>query len=98
MNSDEVKKYIRERSELFWYIKEAEKENISLEFLVETILNFGSLDDVKKLFDLIGIEKTAGIFYKQISRKRCNYLPKVKNYFTLYFNRHVQGNINRKPT
>jgi hypothetical protein len=59
MNSDEVKKYIRERSELFWYIKEAEKENISLEFLVKTILNFGSLDDVKKLFDLIGIEKTA---------------------------------------
>lgn len=88
-HNEEIKKYIREHSDLFWYIKPEAKERISLEFLVETILNYGSLEDVKKLFDLVGIKKTSEIFYKQINRQRCNYFPKVKNYFNLYFKRHA---------
>jgi hypothetical protein len=88
-NSIALKNFIKERSDLFWYIKEDAKENISNEFLVETMLNYGTLNDIKRLFELIGIKRTAEIFFKQSSMKRQNYLPKVKNYFTLYFNRHV---------
>ena len=89
VNSEEIKSYIRERRDLFWYTKEDQKEKISLDFLVETILNYGSLEDAKKLFALIGIKETASIFLKNSRKDRSNYLPKVKNFFTLYFERHA---------
>ncbi len=88
-NSEEIKSYIREHKNLFWYTKETQKEEISLDFLVETILNYGSLEDAKKLFSLIGIKETASIFFKNSQKNRNNYLPKVKHYFTLYFERHA---------
>jgi hypothetical protein len=54
-NTPEIKQFIKENSSLFWWIKEDKKENISQEFLVETILNYGDIKSVKKLFELIGI-------------------------------------------
>lgn len=95
MNSPEIKKFIRANRSLFWYIKESEKENISHEVLVEFILNYGNEKDVKKLFKLLGVKKVAEIFYKQtrktdpIAAKRINYLPLVKNFFDLYFERNA---------
>ena len=96
MKSPEIKQFIRENSSLFWYIPEKEKENISQEALVESILNYGDEKSVKKLFNLLGIEKVADIFYKQthktgIAAKRINYFPRVINFFNLYFKRHVPG-------
>ena len=87
--SKEIKRFIKNHSSLFWYIKEDAKESISTEFLVETILNYGELKDVKKMLALLGTKRTAEIFFKQTHNKRCNYFPKVKYYFTLYFNRHA---------
>ena len=40
---------------------------------------------------VMGTDKVAEIFYKQISRKRVNYKPRTKHFFKLYFDRHVQG-------
>jgi hypothetical protein len=88
-HSEDIRQFIRERSALFWYIKPDAKEKISLELLVETILNYGTLEDVKALFDLLGMKTVARIFFKQSTRARSNYLPKVKNFFTLYFKRHA---------
>ncbi len=93
-HSEEIKKFIKEHSSLFWYVKEDAKERISIEFLVETILSYGNGNDVRRLFELIGVERAAEIFYKQISRKRINYRPRTMHFFKLYFDRHVQGNIN----
>ena len=87
--SKEIKRFIKGHSSLFWYIKEDAKERISVELLVETILNYGELKDVKKLFALVGTKKTAEIFFKQTRNRRCNYFPKVKCFFTHYFNRHA---------
>ncbi|ODS37203.1 MAG: hypothetical protein A7316_02040 [Candidatus Altiarchaeales archaeon WOR_SM1_86-2] len=95
MNSPEIKEFIRENSSLFWWIKEGEKENISMEFLVETILNYGDEKNVKKLFELVGIDRVAGIFYKQIAKRRVNYFPQVVNFFNLYFKKNAHGSINR---
>ncbi len=64
MNSPEIKEFIKEYSYLFWSTAENEKENISHEQLVETILNYGDLPAVKKLFNLLGIENVARIFCK----------------------------------
>ena len=94
-NSPEIKQFIRENAGLFWYIREDAKENISHETLVEFILNYGDEKSVKKLFDLLGIEKVAEIFYKQthkenlLAKTRINYLKLVKNFFDLYFKKNA---------
>ena len=54
MNSPEIKEFIREHSNLFWYTPEDKKEEISNEFLVETILNYGDKESVLHLFQLLG--------------------------------------------
>jgi ABC-type nitrate/sulfonate/bicarbonate transport system ATPase subunit len=48
-------------------VKPDEKENISLNVLVETILNYGDEKRVRTLFDLIGVKAVAEIFFRQIS-------------------------------
>ena len=89
MKRSEIKEFIRENSSLFWYIKEEAKEKISIDLLVETILNYGNEKGVKKLFDLVGIKKVAKIFYKQISGNRVNYQPRTVHFFDLYFKKNA---------
>ena len=89
MHKQEIIDFIKENSALFWYTPEEDKKNISIEFLVETILNYGDEKSVKKLFDLVGINRVAEIFHKQTSGKRNNYFPQTENYFKLYFKRHA---------
>lgn len=89
MNGSEIKEFIRENNSLFWYIKKDAKENISIDLLVETILNYGNEKVVKKLFDLVGIKKVAEIFYKQISGSRVNYSPRTVHFFNLYFKKNA---------
>ncbi|MEA1897548.1 MAG: hypothetical protein U9N53_07775 [Bacteroidota bacterium] len=88
-NSPELKKFIQKSSNLFWYIPEDKKQDISLGVLVETILNYGSRESVRKLFELIGIEKASEVFKEQIKNKRNNYFKPVRNFFELYFARHA---------
>ena len=90
MNPPDIKEFIHENSSRFWWIKEEEKENISIEFLVEMILNYGNEKNIKKLFALVGIERVANIFYKQIAKKRVNCRTRTINFFKLYFKRNAQ--------
>ena len=39
-NNPGIKNFIRENSDLFWYIPEEKKQNISIELLTETIVNY----------------------------------------------------------
>lgn len=89
MNSPEVKAFIRQHSSLFWYIPEDKKEDIGPELLVETILNYGTLDDVRNLFKVFGIKETARVFFDAEGRKKLNYYPEVYNFFSLYFNKYA---------
>jgi len=92
MNSPEIKAFIKEQEYLFWYTPEEKKENISHAFLVETILNYGDLEAVKKMFNLLGIKNVAEIFYNaNFNHKRKNYFKPVINFFNLFFKRHVPG-------
>lgn len=94
MNTPEVKQFIRENQELFWYIDKTKLEDISHEVLVEFILNYGDLNVVKKLFELLGLDYVAEIFYKQVAPgRRINYFPKYLNFFKLYFDRHASRDI-----
>ena len=81
--------YIKQHASLFWYTPEAKKEEISDSLLVETILNYGTMEDVKALFDLMGMEKVADVFFSAKGRQKLNYFPQIYNFFTLVFNRYV---------
>jgi hypothetical protein len=81
--------YIKQHASLFWYTPEAKKEEISDNLLVETILNYGTMEDVKALFDLMGMEKVADVFFSAKGRQKLNYFPQIYNFFTLVFNRYV---------
>ena len=89
MNSPEIKSYIHKHRELFWYTPEKEKENISEELLVETILNYGDMDAVKELFKVMGVENTSTVFFGMHGRKKLNFYPEIYNFFSLYFKKYA---------
>ena len=89
MHNSEIKKFIQENSSLFWWIKPEEKLNISINALVEAVLNYGNEKSVKKLFDLIEINKVADMFFRQISGKRSNYNERTIKFFKIYFKKHA---------
>jgi hypothetical protein len=86
MNSPEIKEFIKNRSSLFWYIPAEKKENISKDLLVESILNYGTLDDVRSLVSLLGRAEIAKVLRNATGRKRLNYFPEIYNYFSIIFN------------
>jgi hypothetical protein len=95
MNSPRLKSYIRKHSDLFWYIPEEKKENISQDILVEFILNYGDMAAVKELFSILGIDVVAHHFYNSINlsdRRKGNYHELTLNYFTLLFRRYASSN------
>ena len=75
--------YIENHKSLFWYTPEEEKQNISDSLLVETILNEGTMQDVKDLFALMGKEKVAQVFFSAKGRQKNNYYPEIYHYFSL---------------
>jgi hypothetical protein len=92
MNSPEINQFIHEHSNLFWYTPEDKKEEISHEFMVETILNYGDMDAVIQLFQLLGIKKVAKIFFDSMTlsnRRKANYHELTINYFTLVFRKYA---------
>lgn len=79
--------FVRSRSYLFW--SNPDLRNLSDETIVEQALNYGDFDDVKELLKLMGTQKVAAIFGKLANRKRTNFAPAIKHYFTLYFQRYA---------
>jgi hypothetical protein len=92
MNSPEIKQFINEYSSLFWYVPEEKKGEIGHEFLVETILNYGDINAIIRLFNLLGTKKVAEIFFNSINlsnRRRGNYHEITINYFIHVFRKYA---------
>ena len=81
-------KIIKDNPYLIWYTKNY--DNLPDESVVEAVLNYGDWDLFKELIGILGIKKTAEIFKKESNKKRSNFFPEVKNYFTLYFNKYAK--------
>jgi len=89
MRTEELKNFIRENGYLFWYTPEDKGETVTDELLVETMLNYGDLDQIRNLFKLMGMKNVAKIFKNMTGRKKLNYFPEIWNYFDLYFNKYA---------
>lgn len=86
------KQYIEDHKHLFWYTPKEKKETISDSLLLETILNYGTLDDCRQLINLMGVDNAANIFFSAKGREKMNYYPEIRNFFTLVFNRYAHRN------
>jgi hypothetical protein len=93
MNSPELKQLIRENSSLFWYIPDDKKEDISHELLVETILNYGNMDDLKQLIHIMGIKNLAKLFSELQGRKKLNFYPEIYNFISLIIKKYEHSDI-----
>ena len=93
MNSPEIKAFIHQHSNLFWYTPEDKKGNISQEFLVETILNYGDLNDVRNLIYIMGFDRFSEVFNNAPGRKKLNYYPEIYNFFSILIQRYAHSNI-----
>ena len=89
MRSPEVKKFIDDHQCLFWYSPAPKSETVSDELLVEMVLNYGTLGEVRDLFEVLGLQKTAIIFWGMTGRKKLNYFPEIHNYFDMYFKKYA---------
>ena len=76
---------------LFWWVPEDKKGELSLEAVVEAVLNYGNEKTVAHLIDSVGIDRVAGIFYGQTSRarRRVNYHRRTIHFFREYFRRNA---------
>lgn len=81
--------FIDENAVLFWYIKKDKLHDISDEILVEFILNFADLPQIKELIEVLGEKKVAKIVEENLnkvrSKKRQNYRLSILNMFGKYF-------------
>ena len=78
--------FIKKRPYLIWHTKDL--KHLSDDAIVESVLNYGDFNDVKKLISIFGSRKTAKIFYKHVKRARRNYDSKIERYFKLFFRKY----------
>jgi len=78
---------VKDRPYLWWWVKN--KENLSLESVVQGVLANGDMDDVERLFRVVGRERVKNIFFQQISGSRHNYRAQTVNFFRKVFAQDV---------
>jgi hypothetical protein len=81
--------FIDENAVLFWYIRKDKLHAISDEVLVEFILNYADLPQIKEMFKIVGEKKVAKIVEENIiklkNKTRQNYFKLTLNLFGQYF-------------
>ena len=81
--------FIRKHSNLFWYTPEREKQDIGDDLLVETTLNYGTLDDFRELKLILTPKRLAKVFFSAKGRKAGNYYPEIRNFFSLVLRQYA---------
>ena len=90
MNNPEIKAFIRENSNLFWYTPKDKKEEIGPELLVETIMNYGDMNSIRRLIKIMGLKEVSDVFFNATGRKKLNYYPEIYNFFELVLKNYAQ--------
>ncbi|MEK7615814.1 MAG: hypothetical protein AAB420_01230 [Patescibacteria group bacterium] len=78
---------IRKNPGLIWYSRNYDGFEEST--VVEAVLNYGDWDEFKALKESLSVERVAEIFRENAFRERTNYRDDVRQYFTLYFDKHA---------
>lgn len=86
-----IKDYLKKRPYLCWYVKDLSK--LSDRSALEHTLNYGTMNDVRAIINLIGMEKCSKLFASLASAKRQNLRPATRNYFKLYFAKYDKARV-----
>jgi len=89
MRTQELKDFINEHPAFFWYSPGDKGETVSDELLVESVLNYGTMEEIRNFFNIMGLQNAATVFKNMKGRKKLNIYPEIRNYFKLYFNRYA---------
>jgi len=85
----EIENFIMDNSWLFWYLPEDKKSKVSKELLLESVLNYGTMDECLKIIKLLGYKESLEILENAKGRKKGNYYPEIYNFFYLYLKKHA---------
>lgn len=99
-NQEAIKAFLEKNKDLFWHIPKSKIKDISLDVLVEYVINYGDYSCVKEMLEIVGVKKVAEIFYKNNNASfdnpnkvvRNNYNDLNRNLFKLYFDKHAPRN------
>ena len=80
---DGRQQFIEKHRGKFWYPPESAKLEIGDALLVETTLNYGTLDDFRELRDILTPQRMAEVFFSATGRKAGNYYPEIRYFFSL---------------
>ena len=83
-----LKQFIQKNKQFWWYVKDSTKLDESA--IVEGVIKYGDMKEVRQMIGILGLENTARIFSKQSASKRSNYDSKTINYFKHYFKRYAK--------
>lgn len=86
MNREEL---IQKNKDLFWYIRKDALNEISDDVLVEFIMNYGDMEALKDLIDVLGIEKLRIVYNNVQGRKVGNYKVESLNYLKIIVENYV---------
>ena len=76
-HSQQIMDFIKRNEHLFWYTPMEEKQNISEQMLVEFIINFGTLENIKELIQLYGVPKMQELLQEFKGRQKQNIYPEL---------------------
>ena len=82
-----IHEFIQRHKGLVWSTQHY--DDLSEEFIVESVLNYGDWHDVQEVVEILGMHRIADIFYQQIAFPRNNYRPEIIDYFSRYFQKHA---------
>ena len=82
--------YIQQHANLFWYTPADKKKDVSDALLVETILNYGTLEDYRGLLAILTPQRVAEVFFSADERQQKNYFPVIRNFFSIVLKKYVQ--------
>jgi len=85
---EQGREIIKRNPYLAWDV--ADINNLSINSILERVLNYADWNEVMELFNIIGIKEASNIFYNRIKEtNRSNYLPKIEHYFDLFFKKYA---------
>jgi hypothetical protein len=93
MRDKQLQEFINDNKSLFWYTPEESKENISDELLLEMVINYTELDNIMRLFNIIGLNRARNILESFEGRQKNNIYPELYNFFMEYLKRAVASEV-----
>ena len=81
---------IRQKPYLLWWVRDYDA--LSEDAVVEAVLDQGDWAELQDIVQILGRQRVAEIFFKQVQYPRCNYSEKRASFFKNYFSEYARGN------